>query len=142
MTFHEILIGSSWDLYSGIVQIPANSRVGLVILYMDVSKNRETPQNGWFIMENLIKMDALGVPLFLETPIYSKRNPGRGPVVTITQLCLPKGTSPFSTSFSKICLLDAGRSKQHIVPNGNLMLIYHGTVKKKTHQQSTPFPSW
>ena len=42
----------------------------LSYIYGCQPKNRgETPQNGWSIMENPIKMDELGVPLFLEIPI-------------------------------------------------------------------------
>ena len=43
--------------------------VSMEIFHLGVSKNRGKPQNGWFIMENAIKMDDLGATLFLETPI-------------------------------------------------------------------------
>ena len=38
---------------------------------LGVSKNSGTPKWMGFIMENPINMDDLGVPLFLETPIWT-----------------------------------------------------------------------
>ena len=33
--------------------------------------NIGVPENGWFIVENPLKMDDLGVPLWLETPRWN-----------------------------------------------------------------------
>ena len=53
-----------WDrIRHGNPWVPYNSKFIWVFPKIGV------PQNGWFIMENPIKTDDLGVPLFSETSI-------------------------------------------------------------------------
>ena len=65
---------------------------------MAVSKNRETPQNGWFVVENPHFNGWFGgVSLFLETPLWEKNTVSPWNFNSKKDIVWPVGLSPVKT---------------------------------------------